>query len=146
MKGYCKHKPNATPTWRTDDKYLSRAKVRAHLRGSDTYGCWGNEWSKWIALLKVISELPDFFPEVRWFYVLNRNAISGLHLVGLLPKPWLLEDVKADVRKKTTCTGGGNGMGTIQPLKGRHLEFITGVVLGTEPMPDDTIGSWSVNI
>jgi hypothetical protein len=39
--------------------------------------------------------------------------------------------------------GGGSGMGKIQPLKGRHLDFLTGVVRGTEAMPDDTIGSWA---
>jgi hypothetical protein len=33
-------------------------------------------------------------------------------------------------------------MGEIQPLKGRHLRFLTGVVLGTEAMPDDTLGCW----
>src|SRR5262249_33266524 len=36
----------------------------------------------------------------------------------------------------------GGGMGKIEPLKGRHLKFLTGVVLGTEKMPDDTIGCW----
>src|SRR5262249_18436249 len=37
---------------------------------------------------------------------------------------------------------GGNGMGEIVPLRGRHLRFLTGVVLGTEAMPDDTLGCW----
>jgi hypothetical protein len=29
------------PGWRTHDRYLSRAQVRAHLRGREIYGCWG---------------------------------------------------------------------------------------------------------
>jgi hypothetical protein len=33
-------------------------------------------------------------------------------------------------------------MGEIVPLRGRHLRFLTGVVLGTEAMPDDTLGCW----
>jgi hypothetical protein len=45
--------------------------------------------------------------------------------------------------KKTTRTGGGSGMGKVQPLKGRHLDFLTAVVRGTEAMPEDTIGSWA---
>src|SRR5262249_13955340 len=240
-----------------------------HLRGRDIYGCWGNYSTRWFALdvdyhggdinyfldvLRAISDLPDFFPQVRWFFILNRADISGLHLVGLLPKPRLLEDIMGDVQKvlafledeslghllqykpekvknedfrpltgleiypaanhnfrlpyaadritvtdewlnlpgevnlkpnlgrfmayvkdrnrqavpfsqvfdfikanvrpkpakqvktetkKTTRTGGGSGMGKIQPLKGRHLDFLTGVVMGTEAMPDDTIGCWA---
>jgi hypothetical protein len=46
-------------------------------------------------------------------------------------------------RRAKKRKGGGNGMGRIEPLKGRHLRFITGVVLGTETMPDDTIGCWA---
>jgi len=267
--GRRKNGANVKPGWRTHEKYLSRAKVREHLRGKEIYGCWGNYSTRWFAIdvdyhgglisyfldvLQVISELPDFFPDVRWFYVLNRNAISGVHLVGLLPKPWLLEAIKADVQnvlafledehlgtllkykaekvkdnqfhpvaglelypaanhnfrlpyaadritvtdewlnlpgqvnlkptlvrfmgyvkdkirqavpfsqvfdfikanirpkpskqvktgsKKTTRTGGGSGMGKIEPLRGRHLAFLTGVVQGTEAMPDDTIGCWA---
>ncbi len=267
--GKRKNGANVKPGWRTHDKYLSRAKVREHLRGKEIYGCWGNNLTRWFAIdvdyhggdinyfldvLAVISQLPDFFPHARWFYVLNRHGISGLHLVGLLPKPSLLEDIRGDVQKvlafledesldkllkyksekvksedfhpltgletypaanhnfrlpyaadritvtdewlnlpgevhlkqnlvrfmayvkdkdrqavplsqvfefikanirpmpskqvkigskKTTRTGGGNGMGKVQPLKGRHLAFLTGVVLGTEAMPDDTIGSWA---
>jgi hypothetical protein len=34
-------------------------------------------------------------------------------------------------------------MGQVGPLRGRHLRFLTGVVLGTEAMPDDTIGCWA---
>jgi hypothetical protein len=44
-----------------------------------------------------INDLPDFFPQVWWLYVL---IISGLHLVGLLPKPRLLEAIKGDVQQK----------------------------------------------
>jgi hypothetical protein len=237
--------------WKTYDGYLSRAKVRAHLRGSETYGCWGDLWTNWfaidldyhggdperfLALLEKIKELPDFFPAVRWIYFLNRGGISGLHLVGLLPEPRLLDEIRKDVqkvlvylgdesgldlatleiypatnhnfrlpyaadriavtdewlnlpgevdlkrnlvkfmdyvrdndrqavpldevinyiraniqvtpakrskRKTITRTRGGNGMGKIEPLKGRHLKFLTGVVLGAEKMPEDTIGSWA---
>jgi hypothetical protein len=237
--------------WKTHDKYLSRAKIREHLRGKEIYGCWGDLWTTWfaidvdyhggdlklfLAVLERIKELPDFFPAVRWAFILNRDGISGLHLVGLLPAPRLLEDVRKDVEKvlvylgdesrlplasleiypatnhnfrlpyaadRITVTdewlnlpgqvdlksnlikfmayvqdrdrqavpldavieyiranvrvkppkrsraarkprsGGGNGMGKIEPLKGRHLEFLTGVVLGTETMPNDTIGCWA---
>ena len=31
--------------WKTHDKYLSRAKVREHLRGKEIYGCWGDLWT-----------------------------------------------------------------------------------------------------
>jgi hypothetical protein len=34
-------------------------------------------------------------------------------------------------------------MGQVEPLQGRHLDFLTGVVLGTESMPADTIGCWA---
>ena len=270
-EGKRKNRPDVKPTWLTYDKYLSRGKVRDHLRGTEMFGCWGNLWTNWfaididyhggdvalfLALLEVLKELEDFFPGVRWVYVLNRNGVSGLHMIGLLPTPKLLEDVRRDVQKvlafledenfndlaqfkpegvkdadfhplaglelypatnhnfrlpyaadrititdqwlnrpgevslnpnlvsfmdyvkdkerqaiplaevidyiranvqwkppKTRHTsgkvtgarnqGGGNGMGKIEPLKGRHLEFITGVVLGTEAMPQDTIGSWA---
>lgn len=257
------------PDWRTYDRYLSRAKIRNHLRGKDILGCWGDLWTNWFCvepdyhggdfglfldILPILDESRGFFPNVRWFYGLNRNGISGLHLFGLLPEPRLLEEVRNDVQKvlaylenenfarllkhkpanlpedqfhpvanleiypatnhnfrlpyardRITITdewlnlpgqvdlkgnvvkfmdyvrdknrqavpmsqvievikasikwkpskqetrrrsttiriGGGTGMGKIQPLKGRHLEFITGVVLGTEPMPADTIGSWA---
>jgi hypothetical protein len=234
------------------------------------YGCWGDLWTNWFCvepdyhggdfglfldLLPILDEFTAFFPEVRWFYGLNRKGISGLHLFGLLPKPRLLEEVRKEVyqvlayledenlgrllkykpanlpedqfhpvaclevypatnhnfrlpyardrititdewlnlpgqvdlkqnvvkfmeyvqdkdrqavplaevidyiranikwkppkeargtsRTKRPRTGSGNGMGKIAPLKGRHLDFITGVVLGTEPMPDDTIGCWA---
>jgi hypothetical protein len=267
--GQRKNGATVKPGWRTHDKYFSRGKIREHLRGKAIYGCWGNELTRWFAIdvdyhggdisyfldvLAVISELPDFFPHVRWFYVLNRNGISGLHLVGLLPKPSLLDVIKCDVQKvlafledeslgtllkykpenakredfhpltglelypapnhnfrlpyaadritatdewlnlpgevslkqnlvrfmayvkdrdrqampfsqvfdfikanvrpkppkqaksrgkKMARTGGSSGMGKIQPLKGRHLAFLTGVVQGTEAMPDDTIGCWA---
>ena len=36
---------------------------------------------------------------MRWFYALNRNGISGLHLVGLLPEARLLEEIRQDVQK-----------------------------------------------
>jgi hypothetical protein len=237
--------------WKTHDKYLSRAKVRDHLRGKEIYGCWGDLWTNWfaidvdyhggdpalfLAVLERIKELPDFFPAVRWTFFLNRDGISGLHLVGLLPAPRPLEDVRKDVEKvlvylgdesglplsgleiypasnhnfrlpyaadritvtdewlnlpgevnlqpnlikfmayvrdggrqavpldevieyiranvrvkpamqgrgkRKPRTGGGNGMGRIEPLRGRHLQFLTGVVLGTETLPDDTIGCWA---
>jgi hypothetical protein len=269
--GKRKNRSDVKPTWLTYDKYLSRAKIRDHLRGKDIFGCWGNLWTNWFAididyhggdlalflvLLDILKELGDFFPGVRWAYVLNRNGISGLHMIGLLPTPRLLEQIRLDVQKvlvyledensnalvqfkpegiqhgdfhplaglelypatnhnfrlpyaadrititdqwlnrpcevslkpnlvqfmdyvkdkdrqavplaevidyiranvqwkppktrqssgKATGTrknGGGTGMGKIEPLKGRHLEFITGVVLGTEAMPNDTIGSWA---
>src|SRR5262249_50515375 len=38
--GERKNQANVKPGWRTHDKYLSRAKVRDHLRGRDIYGCW----------------------------------------------------------------------------------------------------------
>src|SRR5215470_15085567 len=38
------------PGWRSFTKYLSRAKVRAHLRGRDMYACWGDEFSRWFLL------------------------------------------------------------------------------------------------
>jgi hypothetical protein len=237
--------------WKTYDKYLSRARIRAHLRGKEIFGCWGDLWTNWfaidvdyhggdperfLAVLQILKELPDFLPAVRWVYFLNRTGISGLHIVGLLPAPRLLEDVRRDVRKvlvylgdeqgvdlsnlevypatnhnfrlpyasdritvtdqwlnkpgevdlkpnlvkfmayvrdkdrqavplaevieyvkaniqvklpkqsrgkRKTRTGGGNGMGKIEPLKGRHVKFLTGVVLGTETMPEDTIGCWA---
>ncbi len=261
---------NVEPDWRTYDRYLSRAKIRDHLRGRDIFGCWGDLWTNWFCvepdyhggdfglfldILPILGEFTGFFPAVRWFYGLNRNGISGLHLFGLLPEPRLLEEIRQDVQKvlayledenfarlsihkpanladhqfhpvaglevypatnhnfrlpyardrititdewlnlpgqvdlkgnvvkfmdyvqdkdrqavpmaevievikanikwkpakqtrgpRTTTrprTGGGTGMGKIAPLKGRHLEFITGVVLGTEPMPADTIGCWA---
>ncbi len=261
---------NVEPDWRTYDRYLSRAKIRDHLRGRDIFGCWGDLYTNWFCvepdyhggdpglfldILPILDEFTGFFPSVRWFYGLNRNGISGLHLFGLLPEPRLLEEVRIDVGKvlvyleeenfakllnhkpadlpedqfhpvanleiypavnhnfrlpyardrititdewlnlpgqvdlkgnvvkfmdyvqdndrqaipmadvievikasiklkplkqtrgsKTTTrprTSGGTGRGKIQPLKGRHLEFITGVVQGTEPMPADTIGCWA---
>jgi len=42
-----------------------------------------------VVVLAVINEVPDFFSNARWFHVLNRLTISGLHLVGLLPRPRL---------------------------------------------------------
>ena len=237
--------------WKTHDRYLSRARIRAHLRGKEIYGCWGDLWTNWFAIdvdyhggdpnrssrvLEILKELRDFLPAVRWIYFLNRDGISGLHIVGLLPAPRLLEDVRKDVLKVLVYLGdeqgvdlanleiypatnhnfrlpyasdritvtdewlnlpgevnlkpnlvkfmayvrdrdrqavpldkvieyikaniqvkppkqqrsqnkrkrtGGNGMGKIVPLKGRHLTFLTGVVLGTETMPDDTIGCWA---
>jgi hypothetical protein len=38
------------PGWRTHGKYLSRAKVRDHLRGRDIYGCWGDFATRWFAI------------------------------------------------------------------------------------------------
>jgi hypothetical protein len=269
--GWRKRGRPVKPYWLTLEKYLSRAKIRDHLRGKDIYGCWGNLWTTWFALdvdyhvgdpalflevLRILNELEAFLPQVRWVYALNRNAITGLHLIGLLPEPRLLEDVHRDLRKvlayledeqtdrlqqyrpakmteedfhpianleiypatnhnfrlpyaadrititdeglnypgqvdlkgnlvkfmeyvrdpsrraiplarvidhiqshvrmtppqskKATRSGqrqkkksSGNGMGRVEPLKGRHLEFLTGVVLGTESMPADTIGCWA---
>ena len=47
-----------------------------------------------MVVLAVINEVPDFFSHARWFHVLNRHTISGLHLVGLLPRPRLLEVIR----------------------------------------------------
>ena len=267
--GKRKNRPDVKPTWLTYNRYLSRAKIREHLRGKDIYGCWGNLVTNWfaidldyhggdpdlfLALLEILRELAAFFPGVRWLYVLNRSGVSGLHIIGLLPTPRLLEDVRRDVQKvlvyledesinklmtfkpegvkdadfhplvnleiypatnhnfrlpyaadRITITdqwlnkpgevnlkpnlvkfmayvkdkdgqavpltevidyikaniqlkpakqkasrsttkkvgGGGNGMGKIEALKGRHLSFLTAVVLGKEAMPDDTIGRWA---
>jgi transposase len=59
--------------------------------------------------------------------------------------------VRANVRRKPPKKGqrarerrgGGGGTGKVGPLRGRHLEFLTGVVLGTEALPDDTVGCWA---
>lgn len=268
--GKRKHKPDEKPKWLTYNKYLSRAKIREHLRGKEKYGCWGDLWTNWFAIdvdyhsgdpnlfldtLDILKELVVSFPNVRWVFILNLNGISGLHIVGLLPAPRQLEEVRAQVQQvlckledehilsllkykpddvdpknfhplaslelypatnhnfrlpyagdritvtdewlnrpgevnlkpnlvkfmsyvnsknrqavplvevieyvkahvqlkppkqqkpsragKPRAKTGGNGMGKIEPLKGRHLEFITGVVLGTEPMFQDTIGCWA---
>src|SRR5262249_27605816 len=92
----------------------SRAKLRQHLRGKESYGCWGNQFTNWFALdidyhggdpnlflkiLHILQDLPDFFPDVRWVFVLNRQSITGIHLIGLLPEPRLLEHIHRDVRK-----------------------------------------------
>jgi hypothetical protein len=213
----------------------------------------GGDPGLFLAVLTILKELPDFFPAVRWVYFINRAGISGLHLVGLLPAPRLLEDVRKDVQRvlayledeslngllrykaddlpedkfhplaaleiyparnhnfrlpyaadRITVTdewlnlpeevslkanlvkfmayvkdkerqavllakvieyvkanvqwkpprkgqgrgtgkrrGGGNGMGQVGPLRGRHLRFLTGVVQGTEVLPDDTVGCWA---
>ena len=102
------------PGWRSFNRYLSRAKVRAHLRGRDMYACWGGEYTRWflldvdfhdedpayfLAVLEALHDLPGFFPEVRWFYSINRKGLRGLHLVGVLPHARRLEDIKADVGK-----------------------------------------------
>jgi hypothetical protein len=36
--------------WKTHDNYLSRAKIRDHVRGKEIYGCWGDLWTNWFAL------------------------------------------------------------------------------------------------
>src|SRR5215468_6271496 len=59
----------------------------------------GGDPSVFLTTLEIIKELPDFFLDVRWIYFLNRNELSGLHLVGLLPAPRLLEDIRRDVQK-----------------------------------------------
>ena len=265
--GKRKRDADIKPGWKTYDQYLSRDNIRRHLRGKDIYGCWGNLWTNWFAIdldyhggdlslfldiLPILDEFTSFFSNVRWFYILNRNGISGIHLVGLLPERRLLEEIRQEVqkvlgfledeninnlfkykpddladdqfhpvanleiypatnhnfrlpyaadrititdewlnlpgqvdlkpnlvkfmdyvedktrqavpmadvieyieanirrkpeKKKASSQGTrkqcGGGMGKIQPLKGRHLNFITGVVLGTEPMPADTIGCWA---
>lgn len=269
--GWRKQGRPVKPHWLTLEQYLSRAKIREHVRGKAIYGCWGNLWTTWFALdvdyhggdpalflevLRILDELEAFHPQVRWVYALNRNGISGLHIIGLLPEARLLEDIRREVRrtlvyledeqinrlqqyrpakmkeqdfhpiagleiypatnhnfrlpyaadrititdeclnvpgqvdlkgnlvkfmeyvrdrnrraiplkrviahiqahihmtppkaKKPTSSGkrqkkpgGGNGMGKIEPLKGRHLEFLTGVVLGSESLPADTIGCWA---
>jgi hypothetical protein len=267
--GHSDYEPDKEPGWRTFPNYLSRDKVRQHLQGKEAYACWGDFVSRWFApdidyhggdpnlflkLLLILQDLPNFLPHVRWLYILNRQCITGIHLVGLLPESRLLYDLERDVRKvlaylenehlaellpfKPSATApddfhpltalefypatnhafrlpyacdrltitdewlnrpgevdlkpnlikfmdyvqdkerqalplteviayvtseikwqqpkktasrtrkrrkrsnGGSGMGKIEPLKGRHLQFITGVLLGTEDMPPDTIGSW----
>jgi hypothetical protein len=90
------------------------AKIRDHLRGKDLYGCWGDQSTHWFALdvdyhggdiglflevLRILDELAAFFPQLRWVYALSRNGVSGLHLIGLLPCPRLLEEVRCDVGK-----------------------------------------------
>lgn len=121
--------------WLTFDRYLSRSKVREHLRGKEIYGCWGNIWTTWFAidvdfhgrdqapflnLLRILEELPDFLPAVRWTYFLNRSRISGLHIVGLLPRPRLLDDVRDDVRKVRHGSSGPAGL--------RHFFAYVGLV------------------
>jgi hypothetical protein len=70
------------------------------------------------------------------------------------PLAEVIQYVRANVRWKSPRKGqgrgtgkgrggGGSGMGQVGPLRGRHLRFLTGVVLGTETMPDDTIGCWA---
>ena len=49
-------------------------------------------------MLRAINDIPDFFPQVRWLYVL---IISSLHLVGFLPKSRLLEAIWDDVQQKS---------------------------------------------
>ena len=112
--GHSKKGRRQKPGWRTFDKYLSRAKIRAHLRGRDMYACWGGEFSRWflldvdfhdrdpayfLAVLKALEDLPGFFPEARWFYSCNRQGLRGLHIIGVLPRARRLEDIKADVRR-----------------------------------------------
>src|SRR5262249_8682505 len=102
------------PGWRSFDKYLSRAKVRAHLRGREVYACWGDEYTRWflldvdfhdqdpayfLAVLEALHDLPGFFPEVRCFYSMTRKGLRGVHLVGVLPLACRLEDIKAELRR-----------------------------------------------
>jgi hypothetical protein len=92
--GRRKHGANVKAGWRTHDKYLSRTKARDHLRGRDIYGCWGDFSTRWFAIdvdyhgggdisyfldvLRAINDLRDFFPQVRWLYVLNRAIFEPL--------------------------------------------------------------------
>lgn len=100
--------------WTTRDQYLSTAMVQEHVRGKRVYGCWGGEWTNWfaidldyhggdpglfLALLDVLDELAAFFPQVRWCYSLRRDRVTGLHLIGLLPRQRPLEDVRSDLQK-----------------------------------------------
>jgi hypothetical protein len=76
----------------------------------------------------------------------SRQALPFARVLGharrhVRPKTQVLIDA-APPRKRPSYRHGGNGMGEIQPLKGRHLRFLTGVVLGTEAMPEDTLGCW----
>src|SRR5437899_1741520 len=41
---------NVEPDWRTYDRYLSRAKIRDHIRGSDIFGCWGDQYTNWFCV------------------------------------------------------------------------------------------------
>jgi hypothetical protein len=43
-------RPNRKAGWPTADKYVSRAKIREHLRGRRIVGCWGNLYTKWFAI------------------------------------------------------------------------------------------------
>jgi hypothetical protein len=78
-------------------------------------------------------------------YVLDkqRQAIPLAQVLGyarrhVRPKTQVLLD-GAPPRKRPSYRHGGNGMGEVRPLKGRHLRFITGVVTGSEAMPDDRL-------
>jgi hypothetical protein len=100
--GHRKRSTAVLPGWRTHDKYLSRAKVRAHLRGSDIYGCWGDEWTNWFALdidyhggdinqflgvLRVIGELPDFFPKSAGSTSSTATLLAGCIWSASSPNP-----------------------------------------------------------
>jgi hypothetical protein len=98
-----------------------------------------NEWLNLPEQVTLKLNLVKFMAYVR---DKNRQAV---------PLDQVIEYIKANIQwkppkqsrgKRKPRTGGGNGMGKIEPLKGRHLKFLTGVVLGTEVLPDDTIGCW----
>jgi hypothetical protein len=76
----------------------------------------------------------------------NRQALPFTDVIQYIQKhiqhQQPTQHLATTTTKRRKRQGGGHGMGKIEPLKGRHLEFITGVVLGTEVMPEDTIGSF----
>ena len=86
------------PGWRSFGQYLSRAKIREHLRGRQTYAVWGNERTNWFELdvdhhggdgryflgvLEALQDLPAFFPDWRWAYSVRRDDLTGVHVIGL---------------------------------------------------------------
>jgi hypothetical protein len=76
----------------------------------------------------------------------SRQALPFARVLGyarrhVRPRAQVLIDA-APQRKRPGYRHGGHGMGEVRPLKGRHLRFLTGVVNGSEAMPDDTLGVW----
>ena len=100
------------PGWRSFDQYLSRAKIREHLRGRTTYAAWGNELTNWFELdvdhhggdgryflgvLEALQDLPAFFPDWRWAYSIRRDDLTGVHVIGLLPDLSRMDVIRADL-------------------------------------------------
>jgi hypothetical protein len=99
------------PGWRSFGQYLSRSKVREHLRGRKTYAVWGNELTNWFELdvdhhggdgryflgvLEALQDLPAFFPDWRWAYSIRRDDLTGVHVIGLLPNLSRMDVIKAE--------------------------------------------------